>query len=399
MVVWPQKGKPYQEGNTPMIETVELYNFKSHRSTQLRFDDSRLHALVGQNSSGKTSILQAMHYLSRLADSQFKNVFGHIGHERSPEFITTVGQKDMSVIASGFWGYDNRKTWQASYGFEQQKDLNSWMPKAWWNVDQDQKNVVEGWSGSLSEASDPIPKALRFAVHLKLVATNLAKAAYSEAITPRVEFDGSGLAPTLDYLRDEAPDRFQSLQEMLKRIVPGFEKVGIRRAKVMIHRQRFIEIDGKPISYEERQEIAGQEVVLDMNTGDRIPAHAISEGTILTLGLLTVLMNPKQPNLVLLDDVEQGLHPKAQRELITVFKEIINKHQNLQIIFSTHSPYIVDELMPSQVHVLSNINSGFTRSKRLDEHPDVEWAKQTLTTGEFWDAEGEDWVVDGEKYA
>jgi predicted ATPase len=116
----------------------------------------------------------------------------------------------------------------------------------------------------------------------------------------------------------------------------------------------------------------------------------------LTLGLLTVLMNPNQPNLVLLDDVEQGLHPKAQRELITVFKEIIQDNNNLQIIFSTHSPYIIDELIPSQVHVLSNTNSGFTRSKRLDEHPDVEWAKQTLTTGEFWDAEGEDWVIAGE---
>ena len=57
---------------------------------------------------------------------------------------------------------------------------------------------------------------------------------------------------------------------------------------------------------------------------------------------------------------------------------------------------IIDELTPSQVHVLSNSHLGFTSSKRLDEHPDVEWAKQTLTTGEFWDAEGEDWVVDGE---
>jgi predicted ATPase len=133
-----------------------------------------------------------------------------------------------------------------------------------------------------------------------------------------------------------------------------------------------------------------------MNTGDRIPAHAISEGTMLTLGLLTVLMNPKQPNLVLLDDIEQGLHPKAQRELITVFKQIIQANPNLQIIFTTHSPYIIDELEPSQVHVLSNSKSGFTRAKRLDEHPDAEWAKQTLTTGEFWNAEGEDWVVDGD---
>jgi predicted ATP-binding protein involved in virulence len=108
-------------------------------------------------------------------------------------------------------------------------------------------------------------------------------------------------------------------------------------------------------------------------------------------------MNTNQPNLVLLDDVEQGLHSTAQRELIDVFKEIIQANPNLQIIFSTHSPYIVDELRHSQVHVLSNTNSGFTLAKRLDEHPDVEWAKQTLTTGEFWDSVGEDWVVAGER--
>ena len=193
------------------------------------------------------------------------------------------------------------------------------------------------------------------------------------------------------------PDKFQSLQEMLKRIVPGVREVGVRRAKVMVNRQRLIEVGGKSISYEESQEIVGKEVVLDMKSGKRIPAHAISEGTMLALGLLTVLMNPNQPNLVLLDDVEQGLHPTAQRDLIAVFKEILEKNPNLRIIFSTHSPYIVDELTPSQVHVLSNANSGFTHSKRLDEHPDVEWAKQTLTTGEFWDAEGEDWVVAGER--
>ena len=375
-----------------MLEKVELHNFKSHRSTQLSLDDSRLHALVGQNSSGKTSILQALHYLNRLADSQFENIFRH---QRAPEFITTIGQKHMSVVGSGFWGYNNnRKSWQASYNFQQQ-DGNFWLPSGSWKVDQDESNV-EGWSSSLSEASYPVPQALKFAVYLKLIATNLAQAAYSGAVTPRVEFDGSGLAPTLDYLRNEAPDNFQSLQKMLQRIVPGVQKVGIRRAKVMINRQRLIEVDGKSIAYEENQENAGQEVVLDMNTGERVPAHAISEGTMLTLGLLTVLMNPKQPNLVLLDDIEQGLHPKAQRELITVFKEIIQANQNLQIIFSTHSPYIVDALIPSQVHVLSNTNSGFTRSKRLDEHPDVEWAKQTLTTGEFWDAEGEDWVIAGE---
>jgi predicted ATPase len=374
-----------------MLEKVILHNFKSHKHTELSFDSSRLHGLVGKNSAGKTTVLQALHNLSRLADLSFAQIFQY---ERSPQFITTIGEKDISVTASGFWGYSNRQNWQASYSWKQENN-DSWYPTASWNIDGKPGKLTE-WKSSLSKSPSPIPQSLKYAVYLKLVASNLAKAAYSEEITPRVEFDGSGLAPTLDFLRNEAPEKFQLIEEMLSRIVPNVQKIGIKRAKVPVIRKRLIEVDGKSISYEESQEMAGQEVILDMNTGKRIPAHAISEGTILTLGLLTVLMKPNQPNLVFLDDVEQGLHPKAQRQLMTVFKEIIQYNTNLQIIFSTHSPYIIDGLVPSQVHILNNSNSGFTISKRLDEHPDVEWAKQTLTTGEFWDAEGEDWVVAGE---
>jgi predicted ATPase len=370
-----------------MIEQVELHNFKSHRSTELNFDNSRLHALVGQNSSGKTSVLQALYYYSRLIGSSIEDVFKG---QHSAEFITTIGQDGISVIVNGSWGNNYTTKWAATYKIPQ--DIFGFNPTILWNVDQEE--IIEsGWGSSLKGAKYPIYFALK-STHLKLAANNLAKAAYSEALIPKVKFDGSGLAPTLDYLRDEVPEGFHSLQDMLQRIVPGVRKVGVRRAKVKINRQRLIEVDGKSISYEDNQEVSGQEVVLDMNTGDRIPAHAVSEGTMITLGLLTVLMSPNRPKLVLLDDIEQGLHPNAQRELINVLKEIIQANQDLQIIFSTHSPYIVDELAPSQVHVLSNSN-GYTYSKRLDEHPDVEWAKQTLTTGEFWDAEGEDWVTDG----
>lgn len=376
-----------------MLESVELQNFKSHRLTRLNFDNSRLHALVGRNSSGKTSVLQALHYLSRLAGSAHSSFADIFKDERSPEFITTIGQTQMSVTARGEWG--DKRAWEASYRWRQWVNP-PWDPSASCQVDNEEIWSEHGWTSTLGNAPYPIPEVLKYAIHLKLVAANLAKAAYSDELTPRVEFDGSGLAPTLDNLRNEDPDKFADLQRMLQRIVPSVERIWINRAEVIVNRQRLIQVDGKSISYEESDRKLGQEIFLDMNTGKRIPAHAISEGTMLTLGLLTVLMNPKQPNLVLLDDIEQGLHPKAQRDLVAVFKEIIEDNPNLQIIFSTHSPYIIDELTPSQVHVLSNSNLGFTSSKRLDEHPDVEWARQTLTTGEFWDAEGEDWVIDGD---
>jgi predicted ATPase len=262
-----------------------------------------------------------------------------------------------------------------------------------WKEASEFMDSIEEWRRYF-DRSNIYRQALK-TIYLKLIATNLAKASHSENMTPQVEFDGLGLASNLDYLRDEYPDKLQELQNMLKRVVPSVQKVGVRRSKVIVDRKRLIEVGGKSIPYEETQEIIGKEVVLDMNTGERIPAHAISEGTLLTLGLITVLMNPQQPHLILLDDIEQGLHPKAQRELIMVFKEIVQANSDLQIIFTTHSPYIIDALQPSQVHVLSHVGDGFTKTKRLDEHPDVEWAKQTLTTGEFWDAEGEDWVIDG----
>jgi predicted ATPase len=385
-----------------MLKKLELHNFKSHRHTQFHFDESRLQAIVGKNSSGKTSVLQALSYIRDLLmvkehkhTYEVQKIIATIGKNSA-----TNGEDNIRIVVGGISETTTQENWQFSCKFHGYND-ETWLPNRKLDINGHERK--EDYFLPPTPSHIPTSKSsqfllpdFNFVIYSKLLVDNLSKAAYSEEIVPEVQFDGSGLAPTLDYLRSEAPDRFQSIQEMLKQIVPGVRKVGIRRAKVKIDRQRSIEVDGKSIVYEENQEVTGQEIVLDMNTGDRIPAHAISEGTMLTLGLLTVLMNPKQPNLVLLDDIEQGLHPKAQRELITVFKQIIQDNPNLQIIFTTHSPYIIDELQPSQVHVLSNSKAGFTHAKRLDEHPDAEWAKQTLTTGEFWNAEGEDWVVDGD---
>jgi predicted ATPase len=378
-----------------MIENLTLKNFKGHHSTSLNFDESRLHALVGQNGSGKTSVLQALHCLCRLAgqDSSFARIFQN---ERSPEFLTTTGQEEMHVEASGFWGHTTPVLWKAGYHWQKnQIPTPPWFPKVFWQVDESAQKTDKGWHTSLSSAEAPIPQALKFALYLKLAATNLEKPSYHSGDgPPRVEFDGSGLASALDYIRDEYPDNFQAIQEMLRRVVPSVKKVGIRRENVVKKISRLIEVNGKKIPYEEEQELRGEEFVLDMTSGERIRAHALSEGTVLALGLLTALMNPRQPNLVLLDDVEQGLHPLAQREFISILKEIIQENRNLQIIFTTHSPYVVDELTPSQVHVLHNHHSGRTFSKRLDEHQGLEWAQEVLTTGEFWDAEGEEWVAE-----
>lgn len=50
-------------------------------------------------------------------------------------------------------------------------------------------------------------------------------------------------------------------------------------------------------------------------------------------------------SLVLIDEIESSLHPRAQRRLIRELAELC-RNLELQIILSTHSPYILEELPP-----------------------------------------------------
>jgi len=139
-----------------MLEKVKLHNFKSHNNTELNFDNSSLHALVGQNSSGKTSVLQALHYLSQLAKSSFANIFQY---ERAPQFIARIGQDNMSVTASGFWGNPDRNDWKASYDWRQTVN-DYWSPRLSWEADK-KPNSMEGEASSFMYAPEPIQQSLR----------------------------------------------------------------------------------------------------------------------------------------------------------------------------------------------------------------------------------------------
>jgi AAA domain len=101
-------------------------------------------------------------------------------------------------------------------------------------------------------------------------------------------------------------------------------------------------------------------------------------------------------SILFLDNLGHDRHPKSQQKIMLGIKEIIKNNPDQQVFLATHSPYILQHLEYSQVHVLCAGEDGFTRTKRLDKHPDADWAKQRLDAGEFWDAEGEDWVLDTE---
>jgi len=182
----------------------------------------------------------------------------------------------------------------------------------------------------------------------------------------------------VSYLMTTVPNQFHELVDQLKEVIPEVE--GLRT-------QPFIP-DGKG----ERKD----QLLYDMQGAESIPAHAVSDGTLIATGLLAVLMGAEEetPQFLMIDDLERGLHPRAQRELVAVLRKILKQRPNLQIVFTTHSPYIIDELAPEETWLLNTDDGGVAYARRLSEHPDAEQNLQVLTTGEFWSAEGEDWVLE-----
>ncbi|KUO52348.1 MAG: hypothetical protein APF76_04755 [Desulfitibacter sp. BRH_c19] len=67
--------------------------------------------------------------------------------------------------------------------------------------------------------------------------------------------------------------------------------------------------------------------------------------------LVHSIMNASEKSLILLDEPETSLHPKAQQKLQAFLLEQIKKHKH-QIIISTHSPTMIRNLPPEAIKIM-----------------------------------------------
>lgn len=76
-----------------------------------------------------------------------------------------------------------------------------------------------------------------------------------------------------------------------------------------------------------------------------------------TLDLMRALQEVPKNALVIIDEVEASLHPRAQRRLINFLLKLC-RERRIQIILSTHSPYVLEELPPEARVLLLPTSEG-----------------------------------------
>ncbi|TYO95502.1 ATP-dependent nuclease [Desulfallas thermosapovorans] len=83
-------------------------------------------------------------------------------------------------------------------------------------------------------------------------------------------------------------------------------------------------------------------------------------------------------SLVLIDEIETSLHPRAQRRLIRDLANI-SRNKKIQLIITTHSPYILEELpFASRVYIFNDTNG-----KKVVDGISVDFALSKIDEGNY----------------
>jgi ABC-type branched-subunit amino acid transport system ATPase component len=375
-----------------VIQKVSFRNYKAYRSLDLELE--RFTVLVGPNASGKTTLLRGLELVSDVATKTLSRPrFVDFVKRDEPALKSYGSNSPLELRIAGKWnGTDGslRVAEDRRIDFDDlTREVDALTISGQWGG---QLLVEPVNSSALSRARQSFGAALSSTAVLRLEPRLLAEAAYSEEAVPEIKSDGSGLAAVLAYLKLERDEVFEEIQLALKQLVPMVRRIRIERAAVERTALRTISLDEQSHQVSEKRTLWGYKVVLDMRGAKGVAADAAGEGTIMALGLLTVLMGPTKPQLILLDDIELGLHPTAQGKLIEVLRKIQERDPELQIIATSHSPFILNYLDPKEVRMTFLAENGFARCEKLTAHPEFEQWKDLMSPGEFWSTVGESWL-------
>lgn len=345
-----------------MINRFHIESFKIIGELDVTLD--RLTVLVGPNACGKSSVLQAMYLLCAMKERWPARIFE--GHWNLGELQTRDAKQSLLLRAEG---ESFTFEWRANQAGSAKKWSDEEAPELVYANARDGKGVyVELWNDHAPiDLAVPATRDLPRAELFRFEFDNLsAPAVIKEA--PKLGASGDGLATVLGQLALEYPSVFQRIKTATLAVIPSIRDIRVRVTT----------------SGEHRKPTPAHEILFDTRSGGSIPARAMSDGTLRVLALLTAALGHDPPQLILLDDIERGVHPRAMVELVRLLQKTLDEVPDLQIVATTHSPDLLDRLDPGQIRLLWLGEDGFTRCVAMSEHPDFDKWRDIMTPGEMW---------------
>jgi predicted ATPase len=152
---------------------------------------------------------------------------------------------------------------------------------------------------------------------------------------------GGNLVELLKTFLDRDADGFNAMIEALQHIVPYAANVRPDMTKDMVERRSLIQMT--------EQFRSGRSAVL--------PGWVLSGGTLRLLALLAALRHPDGPSVLFIEELENGLDPRAIGFVIEEIRSAVTAGDR-QVIMTTHSPYLLDKLALQHIVTVERPDGG-----------------------------------------
>jgi len=391
-----------------MITHFEVRNYKCLEQVAIAL--TPVHALVGQNDTGKSSFLEAVYAFCKSADHPLRECFEGLwtGQElvydgREPAVVTLTATLCLPTPAGDQFesvqrtleikflagGRDPRRQGECFKTGDQPVEVHGGGDRFSGLVREAAASSKGSGPEFLSRVRNAISGVHKY--HFDPHQLSLPSA-LTTARRFRMEFDGFGLPSLLNDILLTSPESFIRLREEFCALFPGFKSLSLRIERGFV---RVPTGDGADLVRTD----AGHDLLFHTTSGREVRAAAASDGVLLMLALLSLKYLPEPPRTVLLEEPENGLHPQRLRDLVGFLREMAwspDKPGGPQFVLSSHSPYLLDELRPEEVTAFVRDPGQPARAYSLKDSPTLKERLHDFLLGEVIFNEGERALVGGE---
>ncbi len=352
------------------LQSVRLIDYRSIRDLELVLEP--LTVLVGPNGAGKSNILDGIFRGVQLTHQKPETVFD--GPHAFHRVVRRGATGGLTVVLNG---NDNWSMKFTSRGAGGSPSINA-------RAGGESRQLPSVLFTPLAQAFGPV-------VRLNLTASMLSRPTWSEEEDPYLRRDGLFLASVLDHLGGNDRTRLGEIIELVQQLVPQVEDLRTPRRRIEVREWEVIRIDEQEVRRPVVRPRMGNSLEVKIRGSGWTPADQLSEGTLLLLGLHTMLSRSVKPKIILIDDLDRALHPNAQRKLVEQLQKIVAPGQ--RIVATSHSPFVLDPLPPEAVRAIQIDDHGHTCMQPMTAHHELPAWRDHMTAAEFWQYAGDDWVA------
>ena len=346
------------------LARLSVRGFKSIRELE-NFELTTLNVLIGANGAGKSNFISLFRMLAEMLDQRLQL---YVKTENGPDALLFGGRKKTQQLdvelyfgrngyhfalapAANQLVFSTEETYFAG-------DYATARPKLGSGHTEAKLPTLE--TDSIAEYVLPAVRSWRVFHFHDTSASAKVRLAQPLRDNLRLKPDASNLAPFLRLLRQKHPGNYSAIVETVRMVAPFFGD--------FVHRD----------DPDERIELEWLEV--DDPDTPRGPLQ-LSDGTLRFICLTTLLLQPVQlqPDMILVDEPELGLHPYALAVLGSLLQQA-SEHK--QLIVSTQSVELVNQMAPEDV-IVTERRDGASVFHRVDGERLKEWLEE-YALGELW---------------